>query len=98
MSASRTAPSPGGVLSVADTETARAWIADVLAVPEDVGGGSPPSAQKETLLDLAMILAVPNRLSAWGTLQDEDAWAEHSDWITSLWREAGTLVAEVAVP
>ncbi len=32
VSASRTAPSPGGVLSVADTETARAWIADVLAV------------------------------------------------------------------
>lgn len=65
---------------------------------EAVGAGSPPSAQEETLLDLAMMLAVPNRLSAWGNLQDEDAWAEHADWITALWRETGTPIGEVTVP
>ena len=54
--------------------------------------------QREELLDLAMMLAVPNRLSAWGSLENPDAWAEHAVWVTALWREAGTPVAEVTAP
>ncbi|MDO4239557.1 hypothetical protein [Micrococcus sp.] len=50
------------------------------------------------LLDLAMMLAVPNRLNAWRSLEDTDAWAEYPDWVTPLWREAGTPIGEVTAP
>lgn len=54
--------------------------------------------QLEELLDLAMMLAVPNRLNAWRSLEDTDAWAEYPDWVTPLWREAGTPIGEVTAP
>lgn len=50
------------------------------------------------VLDLAMMLAVPQRLSCWSALADADAWAEYAEYIAPLWREIGTPVAEVEVP
>ena len=60
--------------------------------------GGLPLDQLEELLDLAMMLAVPSRLGAWGSLDDPTAWAEYVDWVPALWREAGRPVGEVTAP
>lgn len=65
---------------------------------EEYSETSLPMEQLEELLDLAMMLAVSNRLRCWGALRDQDVWAEYADWITPLWSEAGTPVTEVSAP
>lgn len=54
--------------------------------------------EAEDALDLAMMLAVPQRLACWSALADADAWAEYAEYIAPLWREIGTPVADVEVP
>lgn len=46
-------------------------------------------------LDVAMRLAVAQRLRVWSQMASPALWAEHSDWITPLWREVGTPLERV---
>lgn len=47
-------------------------------------------------LDLAVQLAVAQRLSCWTVLADAGAWAEYAEYIVPLWREIGVGVDEVS--
>lgn len=60
---------------------------------------SPGAAEAlQEALDLAMMLAVPQRLAAWRAMQDPLVWAEYAHYITPLWHEAGVPVEQVSVP
>jgi hypothetical protein len=70
-----------------------------LAGFEDGPGSVPGDAEAlQEALDLAMMLAVPQRLAAWQTMQDPLAWAEYAEYIVPLWREAGVPVEHVSMP
>ncbi|UBH24559.1 hypothetical protein KW076_12040 [Micrococcus porci] len=67
-------------------ETVRtAWLA---------ARGQDHAAGRERL-ELAMLLAVPQRLRAWGALRSPETWAAYAEWITALWRDIGTPVDQL---
>jgi hypothetical protein len=64
--------------------------------PSADGPGAAEALQEA--LDLAMMLAVPQRLAAWRAMQDPLVWAEYGHYISPLWHEAGVPVEQVSVP
>ncbi|MDI3330184.1 MAG: phosphotransferase [Micrococcus sp.] len=64
------------------------------------GSGDGPGGVEalQEALDVAMMLAVPQRLAAWRAMQDPQSWAEYAHCIGPLWREAGVPAERVTVP